>query len=117
MTIEEQNAMNQAVADAAKGVPEALKLFKDYKAGGLAGLAADIPEVTAYGRALIADAQATLPIIKAGWKTSEFWLLLGFGLVNAGWLIWKGTPLPFDTNSVLAGLLAVYTAARTFHKT
>ena len=57
-----------------------------------------------------------VPEIKAGYKTTEFWLVVIVVLVNAGLIAFKGESLGFDTNMVIGALTAIYAVVRSFVK-
>jgi hypothetical protein len=65
---------------------------------------------------LIADVKAALPAVKAGYKTTEFWLTGGVVLGNGLYTLFTGHVLPIDLNVVLGGLVAIYTTARALVK-
>jgi hypothetical protein len=63
------------------------------------------------------DISAAIPSIKSGYKTTEFWLIVGLGLGNGIYAAIAGKALPFDLNAVLGAVIVVYTAARALTKT
>lgn len=99
------------VADAAL----VIKAVKAYKAGGKTALLDLMPEATALIHQEIADVQAALPAIKAGYKTSEFWLSTGVALAIGG-LELAGHPLPISADAALTAVALVYTTVRGFAK-
>jgi len=86
------------------------------KAGGLPGVAALAPKIIPDVQQAIADVEAAVPAIKAGYKTTEFWLIVAFGVANAVVPLITGKPLPFDVNGSLAAVLSVYTIIRALIK-
>lgn len=91
------------------------QLAADRAKGGTAALAKDIPQVMAEGQKVFADVKAALPTIKAGYKTTEFWLVAGAGLVIVGADL-AGHPLSVTTDSLLGALTGVYAVVRGFTK-
>ena len=85
------------------------------KSGGLSAAAAELPAATALVARNIGDVRTALPAIKAGWRTSEFWLAVGAAAAIVATSV-LGHPLPFDVDAVLAAIAAIYTAARSFVK-
>lgn len=77
---------------------------------------AHLPAIIAAGQKDIADVTAALPVIKAGWRTTEFWLAAGMFLGNSIYLMVTGHALPVDLNVVLGAVAIIYTAARSFVK-
>jgi hypothetical protein len=75
-----------------------------------------LPKLISAGEKDWADVSAALPAIKAGYKTTEFWLVVAVGAGNFVYLKATGHPLPIDTNAVLGAVVAVYTAARALIK-
>src|SRR4051812_26612298 len=57
-------------------------LVADFKANGTKGLLAHLPDVVAAMEKDFTDVKAALPAIKAGYKTTEFWLVVGVLLGN-----------------------------------
>lgn len=101
--------------DAAAGVPLVKQVVADIKAGGLASALKDLPAVTAEAEALYADVKAALPAIKAGYKTTEFWLVVAFAGTIAGFAA-AGRPMPVDVDAILGAVIAVYTVVRALIK-
>jgi hypothetical protein len=52
-----------------------------------------------------------VPLVKAGWKTSEFWLVTAYLGINIYCML-KGQPLPFADDTTLGGVIAAYTGGR-----
>ena len=72
----------------------------------------NLPEIVAETKDDITVVKNALPVIKDGWKTSEFWLIFLFGLANVAYPVFTGKALPFDTNAITLAAIAVYTAVR-----
>jgi hypothetical protein len=105
-----------AVQDVASDVPLAKQIITDFKTGGPAGAAKDLPQVLAALSSQLADFKAAVPAIKAGYKTTEFWLVLAVIAGNAGYVALTKKTLPIDVNVVLGAVVAIYTAARSLVK-
>lgn len=82
----------------------------------LTALMTNLPALIAAGEKNIADVTAALPVFKAGYKTTEFWLSLAVLLANGLVVMITGKTLPIDLNIVFAAIVTVYTAARTLAK-
>jgi len=95
------NALQTLLADIVK-IGERAKA-KDL-AGAVTEAAKDLPDV-----------MAAVPAIKAGHKTSEFWVVVGIGAVIVACQL-TGHPLPTDATVTLAGLAAAYAGSRTVAK-
>lgn len=87
-----------------------------YKSGGLPAVAALSPTLVPHIKDIVADVQAAMPAIKTGYKTTEFWLVVAFGLANAVVPIFTGKPLPFSVDSSLAAVLSIYAIGRALLK-
>lgn len=99
------------VADAAL----VIKAVKAYKVGGKTALLDLLPEATSLIHREIADVQAALPAIKAGYKTTEFWLSLAVPAIIGG-LELAGHPLPISADAAMAAVVMVYTTIRGMAK-
>lgn len=87
-----------------------------YKRGGVPALLAVLPGAA---EELRQDIEATLravPEIRAGYKTTEFWLTAGLMLGNGIYTAATGKVLPFDLNATLTALVGVYALARAVIK-
>lgn len=104
-------ALAPVVADLAAAVPTVKKVIADIKAGGIQGAIKDLPEIVAEGEKLAADVKAALPTIKAGWKTTEFWLVAGVLGVITGFAS-AGHPLPVEVDGLLIIASGIYAAVR-----
>lgn len=78
-----------------------------WKAALLANSAAIIAEL----KDDIDPFKAAVPIAKAGYKTSEFWMIAGLGVANIV-AVAIGKPIPVDVNVVLGVLTGIYTIVR-----
>ena len=86
------------------------------KKSGVAGLVPLAPSLIAVGKKEYLDVKAAMPSIKAGYKTTEFWLTGGLVVGNGLYTLFTGHVLPVDLNVVLGGLVAIYTTARALMK-
>lgn len=93
-----------------------VKLVRDaitaYKTGGKTALIQTLSGAIPLVEKEYADVQAALPTIKAGYKTTEFWLIVGTMLINGGYLAATGKAVPLDVNALLGALVGVYTVVR-----
>jgi hypothetical protein len=112
---ETQAALAPLLKDAGAAVPIVKQVIADVKAGGIAAALKDLPAVTAEAEALYADVKLALPTIKAGYKTTEFWLVVGFLGTITGFAA-AGHPLPVEADAILGAVIAVYTAVRALVK-
>jgi hypothetical protein len=93
-----------------------LALVKAYKANGVSGATAQAPAVIAAVEKTEEDASAALPVIKAGYKTSEFWLVAILLAFNAVYTTVAGKALPLNVNILSGALVSVYAGLRTVAK-
>lgn len=87
-----------------------------YKKAGVQGLITIIPGATDTLKKDFTDVEAIVPVVKVGYKTTEFWLAIGIGVINFGYLAITGKAIPFDINGPVVGLIAIYTAVRGMTK-
>jgi len=109
-------SVSKLVGDAGIAVSDIKTGIAAYKAGGLPAVAALSPTLVPHIRDIVADVQAAIPAIKTGYKTTEFWLVVAFGLANAIVPILTGKPLPFGVDSSLAAVLSIYAIGRALLK-
>lgn len=93
-----------------------LALVKAYKSNGLNGVSAQAPQVVAAAEKTYQDFVAELPAIKAGYKTTEFWLIAAVLIGNAAYSMVTGKTLPLDVNVLSGTLVSIYAAIRTISK-
>lgn len=105
-------AANDVVSAAALGK----NVWAAYKASGMSGVSALLGSVVTEVEKDFTDIKAALPSIKVGYKTSEFWLIIGAVVANGIYLTVTGKTLPIDVNATLGAVIAVYTAARALVK-
>ena len=115
---EEQARLKILANETGDDLPLIKEIIKDYKEGGFKKAFSE------NSAALVREAQedfaavtGALPVIKAGWKTTEFWLImlviLGNGIYTAAT---GGKVLPFDLNATVAGLIGIYAVVRALVK-
>lgn len=92
------------------------KVLVAYRTGGASAASALLGDVVSAIEKDYSDVKAALPSIKAGYKTTEFWLVVGVAVGNGLYTTITGKTLPIDLNIVLSGLVAVYAAARSLTK-
>lgn len=114
------NALDPKVAKLAVDAGIAAQDIKDgvaaYKKGGFPAVAALSPTLVPHIRDIVADVKEAVPAIKAGYKTTEFWLIVAFGLANAIVPVFTGKPLPFSIDGSLAAVLSIYAIGRAILK-
>lgn len=104
------------VQDALDDATLAKALVAAFKSGGLKAALPMAPSVVTTVQRDVADVAAALPAIKAGYKTTEFWITVG-GIVLVGAVpMFTGKPLPFDSVTVIGALSAVYAIVRGLTK-
>lgn len=107
----EANQIKNVAADVETLTADGKHVLAAYKQ---AGIAAAIAEATAHAEDLrksYEDVVAALPIVKAGYKSTEFWLTVGVvGLVTGPHTI--GKPLPLSVDALLVAVTAIYGVIR-----
>ena len=88
------------------------KALAAYKSGGLKALAEVLPDIVQEAKEDISAVTAAVPEIKAGYKTTEFWLIVGVLVLNAAYIGFTNRALPLDVNVVLGIVTSVYTVIR-----
>jgi hypothetical protein len=114
--METTTELTTLAGDIGKDVELGKKLVAAYKAGGKNALISALPEAIPLLQAEFADVRAALPQIKAGYKTTEFWLTAAVVLGNGAYTTATGKTLPFDLNVTVAALVGVYALVRTIVK-
>ncbi len=113
---ETTTAIKPVVTDIANDVTIALKLLNDYKTKGKSALIEDAPQVIQSVKQTVTDVEAALPTIKAGYKTTEFWLIILFFGWNA-YVVATGKPLPIVDDITVGTLITTYMSFRHIQKT
>ncbi len=100
--------MNELADDA----PLAREVFAALKQSGLKGLGPLLPRILAEAKEDFDALRAAAPVIKAGYRTTEFWLTFGVLTLNAVVFTLTGRALPLDVNATVGVLVAIYTLVR-----
>ena len=108
----EQSALQAAAKEIGEDVALVKKAVAAYKTGGKKALMDMLPEIVAEVKDDIPGAKAVLTVGKAGYKTTEFWLVAGLLIANAVLFALNGKTLPFDVNATAGTLIGIYTAVR-----
>lgn len=103
-------------ADLVAQVALVKKAIAAEKAGGPAALAGLVPEAVAAVQTDVKAFEAALPEIKAGCKSSEFWVTVGAAAAGAGYLAITGHDLPVNLTVLIGAVVGIYTAARSMLK-
>jgi len=104
--------MKPLAEDIQHAVSVAVAAVKAYKADGAGAIAKQAPQIVAEVEKDYEDAAKAAPAIKAGVKTTEFWLIAGFLVGNAAYVGLTGKTLPVDVDAVLGTVLSIYAALR-----
>jgi len=112
----DETAVKALAQDAIDAANLGKQVVTAWKSGGPAAASALLSQVISAGEKDYADLTAALPSIKAGYKTTEFWLTVGVMLLNGGYALVSGKTLPVDANVVLGAVVVIYTAARALVK-
>jgi hypothetical protein len=103
-------------ADAIQAEKDIAALIAAYKSKGASGAAALLPALAPELQTDWKDIQAALPVIKAGYKTSEFWIVVGVIGALAVLAMFGKVPA-IDAGSLISALAGVYTVVRGLMKT
>ena len=113
---EAQAALTPVMQDIAATLQLVKQVVADIKAqGATKAIAADSPQILAAATGGYADSKAAWPTIKAGYKTTEFWLVAGLLLANAILLAF-GKTIPVSTDAVIGSVISVYAVIRSIVK-
>jgi hypothetical protein len=118
MTDQEKSQLQVLLQDAGHSVETiqaAINAIKLAKTGDRSALIALVPKVAEEAKKDFADVKAALPVIKAGYKTTEFWLVAGAGIITVMFQA-LGKPINFDVTAALSGLIGIYTVIRGLAK-
>jgi len=63
----------------------------------------------------VKEVEDAIPLIKSGWKTTEFWVVVLYGAFNIFCIV-KGISIPPTDDITLGGLVASYVAGRHYVK-
>ena len=114
-TAQIQQVVSPLTSDIVTTEQHVASVIAAYKAGGASKAVTAAMPLIADVEQDYKDVAVALPVIKAGFSTSECKIVLGTGLLIAGCAI-AGHPLPDAVIAGLASLAAAYTAARTIAK-
>ena len=106
-----QAAINPLITDALQVEKEIAAIVAAYKAAGASGAAALLPALAPELTQSYTDVKAALPVIKAGYKTTEFWIVTGVTVV-VGVLAISGKVPAIDGASLITALSGVYAVVR-----
>jgi len=113
---DDQAALTPVVNDIAATVKLVKQIVTDIQAqGATKALAADSPQILSAAMLGYADGKTAWPVIKAGYKTTEFWLVAGYLLINAILLIF-GVTIPVTVDVAIGSVISVYTVIRSLVK-
>jgi hypothetical protein len=101
--------------DAVQAEKEITALIAAYKSNGASGVAALLPALAPEIKKDWADIQAALPTIKAGYKTTEFWIVCAVCGVIAVMGVMGKVPA-VDATQLIAALSGVYAVVRGLMK-
>lgn len=109
--------MQKLVTDAVTAASTARQIAADTKQVGIVqALIKDAPALIPQVQQDIKDVRAALPVIKAGYATTEFWVVAASVAIIGFYPVVTGKPLAVDITVPLTGLAAVYTFARSLVK-
>lgn len=119
--MQKQTVMNKYMADTiTTEIQTDIELSKKaltlLKAKDYAGLAVLGEQNFGLIKQQAAEVSNLIPAVKAGWKTSEFWLISVFVAINV-YCVAKGITLPMTDDISVAGLIATYSVNRHLTKT
>lgn len=106
-----QAATQPIVDDAIQTEKEIASLVAAYKAHGVSGISALLPALYTTAQKDFKDVEVALPVVKEGWKTTEFWIVVGVILIE-GYFTITGKETPFQTSEVLTVIGSAYALAR-----
>lgn len=104
------------VAELADDREIVLSAIAAYKAKGVAGLLSVLPGALQELQEDVTAAIAAAPEIRAGYRTTEFWITSSVLAGNAIYIGVTGKSIPFDVNATATALAIVYIAARAIVK-
>jgi hypothetical protein len=116
MTPEEQAKLQKLANEVGDDAALLKQVIAHYKAGGFKAVAQDVPAIVIEARKDYAALSDALPVVKAGYKTTEFWLVVLVMLGNGIYFGVTGKTLPFDLNATLASMVGIYTVVRGLMK-
>ena len=110
-----QSATQPIIDDAVQAAHEVNAMLAAYKAGGLGAVAKLLPALAPEVEKDYTDIKTALPDVKVGYKTSEFWIVLGVELF-VGVYTYMGKVPPVDGATVMGAVVGVYAVVRSLLK-
>lgn len=110
-TTQIQSALQPLADDAVQLEKEVVAIIHAYKAGGPSAAAALLPALAPELKKDYDDARADLPIIKAGYRTTEFWIVAPV-ILFIGVLACFGKVPAIDASEVIGAMASVYAVVR-----
>jgi hypothetical protein len=112
-----QTAATQALlADLTKDAAFIRQIVTAVKAGGAQAANPLIPDAVASVERTIQDALVAAPEIRRGYKTTEFWLVVGAVAGNMIYASVTGRPFPLEANATIVAVTGIYTVVRSLIK-
>lgn len=112
MNTQDQSTLNTLASEVSDDIVLGKRLVAAYRKEGRNGLLKLLPDVIHEAQEDFAAITAAAPVIKSGWRTSEFWAVLCFALVNAVLYAWKGVALPTGVLVSITTLIGAYMVLR-----
>lgn len=107
----ESNKLSDAVEEIANDIPLIARLLAAYQSGGKAEALKLLPAAVDTVQADLVAVGEALPTIKAGYKTTEFWLVV-LALALVAGLTAAGKPVNVEAASLIGALTAIYSIVR-----
>jgi hypothetical protein len=108
----DQTKLQTLGSEVADDIELGKRLAKAYREGGKGAALALLPDVIREAQEDFSAVTSALPVIKAGWRTTEFWLVTLFIVANLVFVAWKGVAIPTEVNVAIGAVLAAYVAVR-----
>lgn len=113
MNDQEQKQVTNLAQELGDDVNLVKQMIADYKAGGIKQVIAnDSAALVREAQEDYAAIRQAMPALKAGYKTTEFWLIAGVIAGNVLYTSITGKVLPLDVNAIGAAMVTVYTVVR-----
>lgn len=112
----DKKVLEDAVREAGEDWEAISKAVKAWKKDGTKGLMKSLPNVIEELKDDKEIVAALGPIAKAGYKTTEFWLVVGVLVLNGLYPVVTGKALPIDANVAMSVMVSVYSVVRGFVK-
>lgn len=101
--------------DIAQAEKEVAAIIAAYKSNGASGVAALLPALAPELQKDYADIKAAIPTIKAGYKTTEFWIVVAVCLGMSIMTMFGKVPT-VDGATIVGALTGIYTMVRGLTK-